>query len=602
MPPMVAPADPTSLQLLRHRFLMEDPDLVTQWLWEEHPQTAAFLLNWLGAPPVLTAYMTPLPLLQQADVLHRIASLGVDHQPTAYHEEILIDALRRISPYLREAGSDLTAEDPVPKRGVRLIRPYLGVLNTEELQQLLEQMAEVDPAFARVGALLGAQASTGNETSDTVHGILNGYCDLLGFAFSRCFSAQTVVYPERVDMVAASGFADEDLGRRIPFRLALAGCDSHAILLISTPLFIRYLEYAFGSGTPYQFQDVAKPELSGIEIEVAVSLGQILAGYLDVALGLDEEGDGYQVEPFPADDLAAELKEFGKTPILDAQLTFKVGQALSGGITLLMPPSHLVDLQSKVGKALFDTLLGGALPGPPAPTDSHGAATGAGASSERPLADFEAKLDAGAGDGDSPDRDDAHSPADDDDPSGTLEEFLWKIELEEAEKAIEEIEPRPAQPLDLFLRGYAPEKIAEWQTVSGEEKERLAELHYFYGTQLFQKGLFADAAEALEKTVTEHSGHEGGRLLLAAAWGELGLYFKEIVAYKKLIAEGLALPESQVLLARRLSFLGRTDDAFTALKAANDLGYQPEDIVEADPCFRALQKSVKWRQYLIDRS
>ena len=87
---MVAPADPTSLQLLRHRFLMEHPDLVTQWLWEEHPQTAAFLLNWLGAPPVLAAYMTPLPALQQADVLHRIASLGVDHQPTAFHEEMAV--------------------------------------------------------------------------------------------------------------------------------------------------------------------------------------------------------------------------------------------------------------------------------------------------------------------------------------------------------------------------------------------------------------------------------------------------------------------------------------------------------------------------------
>jgi hypothetical protein len=301
--------------------------------------------------------------------------------------------------------------------------------------------------------------------------------------------------------------------------------------------------------------------------------------------------------------LPEELASYGKTPLLSCQFTVKIGQTVAGKIGLLWPPSHLRELRAITGNDLFENLIPDTLP---VPRKGGGGASGRkrarkalappGAVPEGPRA-----VPPGGPEPEAPPP--AGEPGTEgDDAALSLEEFLWRIELEEAEKAGRKIAGRPLQPIDLLLQGYDPQQIARLGSGSRAEKERLAHLHYQYGSRFFQLGQYAEATEALERATAANPRHEGAQLLMAAAWGEQGMYFKEILAYKKMVSEGVALTEAQVLLARRLSFLGRADEAFQALEAAIQRGFHAKDIVEADPCFRALRRGVKWRQYLADQS
>ncbi len=598
---MDAPPDSPVLQQLRHRFLIEEPSRVTEWLWEEHGQTAAFLLNWMGDVTLLSAYLAPLPTLQQADILYRIASLDPSLPLSPLQEDILVESLRRISAYVREAGEEMIPDDPPPLRGERLYRAFLETLNEEESRNLAEQMAEVDPVLARLSAgLVPAQPSEDGASGGegrTFHGLLNTYSDLLGHVLSSYHFGNTVVYPEAVEMVSAAGFAEDAPAQVIAFRVRHAGSESCLYLLISPGLFYHYLETAFGSAHPRFLQGGTKPELSAIEWRMARTLAQTLADKLAVAMGFDEEESAYRPEPIEPSDLPAELAGYGKTPLLSCQLTVKIGQSLAGKIGLLVPPSHLRELHDAEGGDLFEELI----PRTPAPPPRRPALVTAGAgeaqdeAGDGPQAEEGSPepLNAGAAEF-------APIGGQADDPTVSLEDFLWRIELEEAENTGGPTAGRTPQPIDLLLQGHDPRQIASDAEGSREEKERLADLHYQYGSRFFQLGKYDEATEALDEALDANEKHEGAQLLLAAAWGEQGMYFKEILAYKKLIAERAALTEAQVLLARRLSFLGRADDAFQALESAIGLGFQPQDIVEADPCFKSLRRSVKWRQYLAD--
>jgi len=586
---MDATPDTNGLKALRHRFLIEEPARLTEWLWNEHPQTAAFLLNWMGSPQMLAAYLQPLPSLQQADILYRIASLDPEDTPTPLQQEILVESLRSVSSYLREAGDELIADDAPPVRGERLYQAYLEGLAPADRKALLENMEEVDSVLARLGGSLVPRPAEGEAGAErTFHALINSFGDLLSHEFTRVGLGSAVVFPDTVEMVSASGFAQDSPTVLLPFRLVHAPSRSALFLLISPSLFYHYLECAFGAHRPHFLSNPGKPELSEIDGRVALSLAGRLGEALALVIGIGEGANGYLPEPIDAGELSDELGAFGKTPLLSCQMTVKLGQTVAGKIGLLWPPSHLRELQALTGSDLFHNLIPDTLP---APKKGGGAAAGARKRGRKALAASGAGPAGAAGDG----------KPESDDPTLSLEEFLWRIELEEAEKAEGNLVGRPPQPIDLLLQGYDPQQIAR-QGGSQEESQRLADLHYQYGSRFFQIGQYAEATEALERAVQANAKHEGAQLLMAAAWGEQGMYFKEILAYKKMVSESVALTEAHVLLARRLSFLGRAEEAFQALESAIQRGFQPKDIVEADTCFKALRRSVKWRQYLADQS
>ena len=597
---MDSTSDSAGLSQLRHRFLIEEPARLTEWLWDEHPQTAAFLLNWLGDRRLLSAYLQPLPSLQQADILFRIASLDPDRPLTALQEEVLIDSLRRVSSYLREAGEELIPDDPAPVRGERLYQAHLESLSEEERKALLLNMEELDSVLARLGSNLALRPAEGRVGEErTFHSLINTYGDLLSHGLSRSGLGETLVFPDTVEMVSAAGFAQDAPMMLVPFRLMQAASHSGLYLLVSPSLFYHYLECAFGAQHPRFLLNPSRPELSEIDGRVALSLAGMLGDALSLVIGIEGVQGGYQTEPVDPAELSDELAGFGKTPLLSCQFTVRLGQTVAGKIGLLWPPSHLRELQSLTGNDLFQNLIPDTLP-----TPKRGGAAGrkrARKALAPPGPAAGAQAPGGSGGPGAPGAA-AEGGAEGDDPTLSLEEFLWRIELEEAEKAGATRNGRPAQPLDLLLRGYDPQQIARQGSGSREEKERLADLHYQYGSRFFQIGQYGEATEALERAVKANARHEGAQLLMAAAWGEQGMYFKEILAYKKMVSEGVALTEAQVLLARRLSFLGRAEEAFHALEAAIQRGFQPKDIVEADPCFKSLRRGVKWRQYLADQS
>jgi hypothetical protein len=582
-------SDSNGLKQLRHRFLMEEPARLTEWLWEEHPQTAAFLLNWLGDSRMLSAYLRPLPPLQQADILHRIASLDPDEPLSPLQQEILVDTLRRVSSYLREAGAELIPDDPLPIRGERLYRAHLDSLTEEDRKALLVQMEEVNGLLARLGSnLMARPGEAGGGEERTFHFLMNAYGDLLSHNLSCRGFGTTLVFPDTVEMVSAAGFVQDAPVQLLPFRLMHAESRSGLYLLLSPSLFYHYLECAFGAQRPQFLHRPSKAEFSEIDSHVALTLAATLADALALVIGLEGAQGGYQSNPVDPAELSEELSAFGKTPLLSCQFTVKIGQTVAGKIGLLWPPSHLRELRALTGSDLFQNLIPETLPVP-----RRGSGGAAGRSRARKAMPMPGSVTFPAG---------GEGGGEGEESALSLEEFLWRIELEEAEKASGQVSGRPTQPIDLLLQGYEPQQIARQGGGSREEKERLADLHYQYGARFFQIGQYAAATEALERAMAANAHHEGAQLLMAAAWGEQGMYFKEILAYKKMVAEGAALTEAQVLLARRLSFLGRAEEAFQALEGAIQRGFQPKEIVEADPCFKSLRRSVKWRQYLADQS
>lgn len=589
---MDATPDSSGLNALRHRFLIEEPSRLTEWLWDEHPQTAAFLLNWMGSPRMLAAYLQPLPSLQQADILFRIASLDPEQAPTALQEEILIDSLRRVSSYLREAGEELIPDDVPPIRGERLYQAYLESLGAGDRKTLLENMEEVDSVLARLGGSLVPRPSEGQTSGDrTFHSVINTFGDLLSHEFTRLGLNSVVVFPDTVEMVSAAGFAHDSPTMLLPFRLMHGPSRSNLYVLLTPSLFYHYLECAFGAHRPHFLNNPGKPELSEIDGRVSLALAGLLGEALALVIGLGEGSSGYQPEAIDPGELSDELAGFGKTPLLSCQFTVKLGQTVAGKIGLLWPPSHLRELQALTGSDLFQNLIPDTLPS----SKKGGAGAGGRKRGRKAIAAPVGTPPAAGAPG-------ADAKSDGDDPTLSLEEFLWRIELEEAEKAGGNLVGRAPQPIDLLLQGYDPQQIARQGGGSQEESQRLADLHYQYGSRFFQIGQYAEATEALERAIHANPKHEGAQLLTAAAWGEQGMYFKEILAYKKLVSEGVALTEAHVLLARRLAFLGRADEAYQALDGAIQRGFQPKDIVEADPCFKSLRRSVKWRQYLADQS
>lgn len=594
---MASPLNADAISLLRRRFLAEEPEHLTEWLWEEHPQTAAFVLNWLGSPELLTAYLSPLPFLQQADMLYRIARLEPGRPLTPVQEELLVEALRRLTPYLREADAELAAAEVEPVQGERLLQAYLYTLRAAERRPFLQQMEEVDPVLARLAGTLSRHApDRAGPAAETIHGVLNDYGNLLSHAMSRWLGTRALVYPERVEMVSAEAERAEEEDPMISFRLTLPGTRSVGYLRLSLSLFFHYLEATFGAAHPFFLHSPTKPEFSDIENGVAVAFAQELADELTAALGLEREAAGYRAALLSAEGYAEALDRHGRTPLLHSRLTLKIGQALGGQMALLLPPSHLVDLQALCGRDLFRTLLD------EVPVAREGEEESGPAADFPPVAGESATPQAPGAQAPEATEADPAVIEDAGDAGSSLEDFLWRIELEEAERASEREEVPPPQPLDLFLQDYAPEQVDRRGHGSQAEHERRAELHYFYGSRLFQKGHYAEAAEALEQALEDNPEHHGARLLLAAAWGEQGLYFREIVGYRQLIAAEQALPEAWVLLSRRLSFLGRVDDAFSALESAIDQGFRPQEVVEADPCFRNLRRSVKWRQFMVDNA
>jgi len=573
--------DSPTLTALRRRFLLEKPERVNPWLRGEHPQIAAYVLNWVGDTERLAEFLKPLSLAHQADLLHRIGRFEQWLAPSPYQEEVMVAGLRQISPYLREAKPAMAEEDTPPHRGLALVQAYLNTLAPETAQRLTLELEDLEPRVGRIHTnLYPAVAGRPPHSQPSLHGQLATFCDILMHHFSLIGLENSQVFPESVEMVSAENLSQTMSADRLSF--AVQEDKVTLFYVMCAPrLFYHYLESTFSGNRPLSMHQTLRPKLTFVEQSMAETFVRNLSVYLQQCFFPAEEREVPVVDLYNLNSLHTSLTALKRTPLLVATLNVQVGRIRAGALELVLTPEYQELIRTNHGADAFQDLLAPLLP------------TSGSSPAEDPAQSKKKKKKTKS-------TDPIHNLSDDDVASlgESLENYLWQSEMEEAEKVADQQPDGPPQGMDMLLQGYSPEEVTQVVLESTEDQEWMAELHYYYGSRLLQRKNFQDAADALSRTIEINPRHTFAQLLLAAAQGELGLYFQEVLTYKKLIGREQCLPEAYVLLARRLSFLKRADQAFDAMMQAVDNGFQHKEIVDNDPCFAPLRQSVRWRHYL----
>ncbi|MBI4082922.1 MAG: hypothetical protein HY423_09965 [Candidatus Lambdaproteobacteria bacterium] len=584
---MVTRTVPRTLVALRRRFLTEEPAKVTDWLWGEHPQTAAFVLNWLGEQGLARQYLQALSAAQQADVLSRISYLEPEDNPNPLQEELLVDALRQISPTLRQVGEELSREEPSARRGLALVQALLNLLSAEEFQELTTQLEVRDRNLARLChshyAVQRGGAVPGQEKTN-IYGLLNVYSDFVSFHLNRFLSVRSLVYVESVELLSPGALEDRLLPNGLSFRFNDSLARAPFYMQITPRLLYHYLELAFGASRPYLMANFEKPEFTPTEQQIALSLADTLGRFLGQTLQPQGEPDAFKPETLEPGALVRALQGQRGRAVLLGALVVKLAQTTAGRILLLFPPSALLEGVAELPLGVSAPTL---VQAPPAEPRRRAAGKPRATPADRIAADL----------GEDEGEPDDEGYGDEELLRSDLEDLLWRDELEEAERLKPEPEAAGAAALDFLLRGYAPTDTAALLGEPDAGDAGQAALHHFYGNELFHHDHHAEAAAAFERALAGDPSLDHARLLLAVAWGEQGFYFKEVIAYKRLIDEKKCLPEAHVLLARRLSFLGKVSEAFASLRDGIAMGYDAQRAVESDPCFMALRRSPQWHSY-----
>ncbi|MDH4225170.1 MAG: hypothetical protein OEW12_05950 [Deltaproteobacteria bacterium] len=595
---MLFNTDSQSLNALRHRFLIEKPERVNDWLWGEHPQISAFILNWVGDVEKLSGFLKPLSMDQRTDILYRISQLDPGLTPSPFQEDILVEALRQVSPYLMEAGEELAREDTPPQRGYALFQGYLNTQPREGVDKLLARLEDYDGVLARLSGSLYGYSTGGSESSPpSFYGLLNTYCDLLNYHFGVLGLQPALVYQEGLEMISAEKYMEDMKGEWLAFQAKDVQNTSVFYMMASPQLFYHFLEASFSAAKPMMFHNILRPKITFLEKEVALAFTRTLVDYLFLVLFQKEARDTPQVMESDDQAMVEDMGRMGKTPLVAVRFGLKFGHTQAGNLELLLTPPLLEALTGLWGEGLFQEVVGPLLAD--GPSQAKLADTGTtDHPSHRPGPPAKKEKPAKKKSGPSQEGPDSATGSDSGEISRNLEQYLWENELEEAENQSGQPSGVEETPFDLLLKGYSIGEIATLEEKTVQNREWMADIHYFYGSRLLQEKLYQDAAEALERSVAADPDHIQAQLLLAAAWGESGFYFKEILAYKTLIAKGRCIPEVYVLLSRRLSFLRRVDQAFDAMRKALDHGFQHREVLNNDVCFQHLRNSTKWRQYL----
>ncbi|MDH4120750.1 MAG: hypothetical protein OEV94_03510 [Deltaproteobacteria bacterium] len=549
-----------TLRTLRSRFLQEDATRLNRWLADEHPQISAFILNWVGDAGRLAGYLAGKDQEDQADVLFRVSRMDWDLTPTPFQEEIMVEALRQISPGLRKVEDAVEPEAGSPVRGLPLVLEAMERLEADRRETLLGELDLLDHLLARVARqTLAGRGPLAGAAPRSFFGLMNGYCDMLTHQFSVMGMESGMVYLESMETVSAVAWPESMNRDRMVFQVGME--DAQAIYVLASPrLFYHYLEFAFSSTKPLAYHSVMRGRVTFLEEQVAQDFVRTLAEYLLQVLYHQPPSEPPMVSSVAWERLEGDMKALDQAPVVITRLAFQFSGSMAGELEMAIPPTMMTALEKVHGPDLFR---------------------------EEPQAALELET---------PTADTKKQPPREE----TLEEMLWSTELEDADSAA--IPEGKEHPMDFLLRGFAPQAFPALETDTEEGREWLADTHYYYGSRFLQRRMYPDAMESLDFALQLNPQHHFARLLLAAAWGETGQYMKEIMVYKDLAARGRCVPETQVLLARRLSYLKRVGEAFDTLMEAIKEGFQHLEIVNNDVCFHPLRNSVQWRQYLAGRS
>lgn len=581
----------SSLAALRQRFRLENPNTIADWLLGEHPQTAAFVVNWIGDVNLMQVFLESLPAPQQADLLCRIGYLDATRPLDSFQADLLVEALHAVMPGPRSVSGEEPADEETHLAGLSLVQAYCEELDEAEFETLILELEELDRNLARLchNRYTAVHGEEPQARRRNIHAVLNLLCDFISYQFNRSLAARTTVYVDAVELQSDEAYA-ASLARDAAGFKVVDGSDGVVMLLRFAPrLLYHFLEMSYGAPRPFLHANFEKTVMSPLEVHAAEVFAKDLARALLEALEPHADARELAVGYLRGEALHEQVAELGEDAVVAARLSVKVAKTMIGGVELVFPAS-----QVQLDGAEDSGFLAGLLP-PTRGSGPRGGTTALLAADPPPGGDAPGAPIPGVS------RNGDELPATDGFQfDENLEELLFESSLEDAELA-QDVESEPTfSPLDLLLQGYSAQEVEAVVPHSVAEQERMAGVHYAYGSILFQREHYAEAADAFAEVLEYDAGHANAQLLQAAAWGEQGLYLKEILTYKRLIAEESCLPEVLVLLSRRLSFLGKVDEALHALKSAVNMGFHALEIVDTDPCFVPLRSSPRWQQFTVN--
>lgn len=582
----------SSLAALRQRFRLENPNNIADWLLGEHPQTAAFVINWIGDVNLMQVFLETLPVPQQADLLCRIGYLDATRPLDSFQADLLVEALHAVMPGPRSVSGDDAAEEDAHLAGLSLVQAFCEELEETEFEALILELEELDRNLARLchNRYMVVHGEASEDKQRNIYAVLNLLCDFISYQFNRSLAARTVVHVDAVELQSEQAYA-ASLARDAAGFKVVDSSDRVVVLLRFAPrLLYHFLEMSYGAPRPFLHANFEKTVMSPLEVHAAEIFAKDLARALLEAVEPQTDARELAVAYLYGDALHEQVGELGEEAVVAARLSVKVAKTMIGGVELVFPASQ-VRMDGAADSGFYAGLA-------PVLRGTGTRADGAALLSADPPEDDDAPgapIPSLTRDGDDLPATDAFQFDE------NLEELLFESSLEDADLA-QEVDSEPTfSPLDLLLQGYSAQEVDAVVPQSLAEQERIAAVHYAYGSMLFQREHYAEAADAFAEVLIHEAGHANAQLLQAAAWGEQGLYLKEILTYKRLIAEENCMPEVLVLLSRRLSFLGKVDEALPALRSAVNMGFQAIEIVDTDPCFLPLRSSPRWQQFTVNQ-
>ena len=569
--------DKQQLTLLRQRFMLEDADTLVEWLWEEHPQSAAFVLNWTGSLRLAHSYLEPLPPSQQADVILRICYEDVQHALTNEQLALLAEVLREVAPTPRIVDSNaLKALEKPVLRGLKLAVSYLAELDEDARTELLLELEAQDNILARICQDLAQTLADDDLRPHNLHIGLNLFCDYLCYIFNRAFDARAVAYTHAVEFQSSQALLENIERYFWSFCVLDESRDLKGFIQLQPRMLYHYLEVICGAVKAFHQTGFEKPDLTPLERQAALSLVQELATALWDSMHLQKSA--LSVAFLSPEAFAAELRDQETETVLSVSFTLQFGSVNTGQLQLVLPAQRwgsVIDKRSQ--------------PAPSASTDAYST--------------VEQMMSVGV---DEVGALDAPAPIEDGDltsdlSEASLQDMVFLSALEDAENATQKAGGEGLKnPLDLLLRGHGPQDISAMSRSSAEDEDANSEanLHCHYAELLLRNGGLSEADQALQKALKLQPEFPHAQMLSALVQGEQGMYLREIVTYKRLIEAKSCLPEVLILMARRFSFLGKVQDASQALERTMKMGFPVREIVETDDAFRAVRRSPHWRRLL----
>ena len=584
------------VELLRLRFLEMDFSDLREFLWDEHPQVAIFLLNWLNHPVLFQAFLSPLPVEQQVDLIYRqayirfnncdphqfLGYLGMDKNQTL---GMLLSFYRKISPEgnpfgeIRERSSDPDSETVLLQED--LLHYYINNLSEEVYKEIRPYLDDLDICLSRIlySSRLYQNLDETHQTSITVrtHGFFNIFADFMNTGFNRVVNGQFNIFTESVIAVEKNTLKEELKSNLTCIRARDKKTQSFFYLFLDYPLKSLILDTFFGANTVYQPVIQVDPVGSPIEKETLLWVAEKIFSYLESSAQPLIELSLEQPEFYSFASPRFEVTQ-GVGPSILATILLEGKSSGVGALRVLLEHEAVEFIYKKLGEEnLLREVVKNLEEIPPFQTEN----TADNLEGElqkivTELFSFEEKKE-------------VNLFANEE----RVEGILWDFILKDLESNIAVLQSD--DPLDLLIKGGDVKKKMAQQD-HNHENTNYAEIHYNYGVAFLKKGLWREAKNALE-TALRFNPSCSCEIYLAIANGQAGEYLLELTAYKKILAQFPKLREVYVLLARRFSSLNKPGEALKSLKNAINLGFSQLTFLEKDPCFESLLSSSQWKKY-----